>query len=346
MEQKDVAVVIPCYEPDENLGQVVAGVLAAGFEHVVVVDDGSSYEKKRLFDALPPECAVLHHNMNIGKGMALKTGIKYCKDSGYAGAVTIDADGQHAPEDVRRCAEALCRAPDSIIIGCRNFSQKDVPFKSRWGNRITRFIFRTCGVKVSDTQTGLRAFSAQLYPFMLGIQGSRYEYETNMLLEAHKSKIPMREVSIRTIYLNGNQASHFHPFRDGVLIYATLLKYAAGSLTASAVDISMYWIFGALLAYFQAPAAHRIVAASFLARAVSSFVNYRINERVVFKKHSCNAIFKYYALCVAQITLSAALVALITTTFRFGAGCETGVKMMVDFLLFFASYNIQKRYIF
>ena len=347
MEIKNIAVLIPCYEADGLLKKTVDGVIRQGFEHVVVVDDGSSYATQKYFDELDGAAAVIHHHTNLGKGMALKTGIEYCMNEGYAGVVTIDADGQHAPEDVRACADALrIWKPDSLIVGCRDFDARNVPFKSRWGNKITRMIFATCGIHISDTQTGLRAFSAKLFKLMLGVPGSRYEYETNVLLECHKNNIAIDEVKIQTIYLDENRASHFHPVRDGVMIYSTLLKYAAGSMMAAAVDISMFWVFGLALAACGFPEAHKIVTASFLARAVSSLVNYKINQKLVFHSAVKAAIFRYYALCVVQIVISALTVSLISTTLGLAAGGQTGIKALVDFMLFFISYKVQKKYVF
>ena len=160
----------------------------------------------------------------------------------------MDADGQHLPADI----DAVCRAwrqnPEALVLGSRRFTGK-VPLRSRFGNAITRFIFRVAtGVAVYDTQTGLRAFSVSRIPMMLEMQGERYEYEINVLLYATRRKIPIQEVEIATVYLDGNQTSHFNPLRDAWRIYKMILLFAASSLVAAGVDYGLVLLFSYLVA--------------------------------------------------------------------------------------------------
>jgi hypothetical protein len=155
------------------------------------------------------------------------------------GVITVDGDGQHAPEDIVRCGQELLHYNNQrVILGCRDFSQDDVPFKSRYGNNITRFAFLAlCGIKISDTQTGLRAIPAEFLKAMVEYKGERFEYETNMLLQMKNQVIPFSEVKIATIYLDENASTHFHPFRDSFKIYKIILKYSISSGASALLEI-------------------------------------------------------------------------------------------------------------
>lgn len=160
---QDAVVLIPSLEPDERLSRYVAALLEKGFEHIVVVDDGSGPDYRPIFDALAamPGCEVARHEVNRGKGAALKTGYALIAERfpACSGVITADADGQHTVEDVWRLAEALTRGGRKLYLGSRDFSLPHVPKKSRYGNWITSGVFRLFyGQWLPDTQTGLRAF--------------------------------------------------------------------------------------------------------------------------------------------------------------------------------------------
>lgn len=217
---------IPAYQPDQRLIKITEQLAANGFQ-VVVVDDGSGAEYAGLFLELLPFADVVTHKENRGKGAALKTGLAAIaeKESAEYVVVTLDADGQHSIDDVISVTEAAEKNKNALILGTRGFDT-NVPIKSRLGNDITRCVFSfVTGVKVHDTQTGLRAFSNQDVAFMQQIDGERYEYEINVLLEYAKYNRKICEVPIATIYLDDNKSSHFHAVRDSVLIYMEILKH-------------------------------------------------------------------------------------------------------------------------
>ena len=145
----------------------------------------------------------------------------------------MDADGQHLPDDMEKLLMKAAAEPMALIVGSRTID-RNVPWKSRMGNLITRRIFRMkTGVEVSDTQTGLRSFSTRLLDFMLDIEGERYEYEMNVLVTCAKANIPIIEVPIETIYHDkGNSCSHFRKVRDSVRIYRQLLKFSFVSFSS------------------------------------------------------------------------------------------------------------------
>lgn len=222
---------IPAYNPDDKLIEITHEHVKYGF-NIVVVDDGSDETCNDIFTEIIACADVLHHRTNRGKGAALRTGLDYIaqKNSGLADTngyvvVTLDADGQHYMNDVLRVTEKSEENRDALVLGARGFDN-DVPIKSRLGNDITRHVFFfVTGVKVWDTQTGLRAFSDKHIDFMRQIEGDRYEYEINVLLEYVGKKIKIMEVPIQTIYLDDNKSSHFNAVRDSFLIYARILKH-------------------------------------------------------------------------------------------------------------------------
>lgn len=177
------------------------------------------------------------------------------------------------------CAEA-CIHSDSLILGSRALAD-NVPLRSRFGNTVTRFVYRLAsGVKVHDTQTGLRACSCRLLSWMLEVKGDRYEYEMNVLLECSKADIPIREVPIKTIYLDGNKSSHFDTVKDSIRIYKEILKFSASSLASFVIDYLLYSVMVLLTAGIGAEIS--LVISNVTARLVSATVNYNINRRYVF----------------------------------------------------------------
>src|SRR5690606_33516392 len=149
--------------------------------------------------------------------------------------VTVDADGQHLVRDVVRVALGHTRDRRSLLVGSRRFS-KDVPLRSRFGNIVTRHVFRwLVGIRLSDTQSGLRAIPSAALPWLLRIESTRYEFELDMLVEAHERGIPLRELPIRTVYEAGNSSSHFRPLVDSLRIYFVFLRYVAASFGTAAI---------------------------------------------------------------------------------------------------------------
>src|SRR5690606_10386522 len=136
---KQFAVIIPAYKPDHKCGSLIQQILAAGFQQIIVVDDGSGPQYADFFDPLSPvpEVAVLRHAVNQGKGRALKTAFHSILNQKlpFEGVITVDADGQHLVSDMLKIARKMAEAPDHVVLGARDFKQKDVPFRSRFGNR-------------------------------------------------------------------------------------------------------------------------------------------------------------------------------------------------------------------
>lgn len=222
-----IAVLIPVLNPDNKLLDLVSA-LREKFSCIVVVNDGST-EGIEVINSLKKggRIVVLEHPYNKGKGAALKTGMQwlYEKTPDVDGVVTADSDGQHTPCDIERIAAALETQHQGLVLGVRDF-HNDVPFRSRFGNILTRLVFKALtGLDVKDTQTGLRGIPRQLVPRLLKIPGDRYEYEMRMLADCKYHMRRPVQVDIATIYIAGNASSHFHPVRDSIKIWSALIKY-------------------------------------------------------------------------------------------------------------------------
>ena len=351
---ENAVVLIPSLEPDERLPRYVKALLAKGFGHIVVVDDGSSEAFQPIFQQLAdmPGVTVTHHEVNRGKGAALKTGYALIEKQfpDCLGVVTADADGQHTVQDVWRLAEALTSGEKKLYLGSRDVSLPHVPPRSRHGNRITSSVFKALyGQWLPDTQTGLRAFRREELPFMQEVEGDRYEYEMRVLIACARAGIPMESITIETVYENGNEGSHFHPIRDSYRIYKVILgsfvKFMGTSILCVGIDQGLAWLLrDVLLAHMGIDHTGLIWASGLLARLVSSVVNFALNRSFVFKlKGSAkSAVWKYALLCVAVICISNLCVQLLELI-----GWNAGIaKAVCDTLLYFFNYHIQNRWVF
>ena len=227
MQNEKIVVLIPAYNPTVDLIPLVNSLLNNEFI-VVIVNDGSLERTKYIFDKLDKKrITFLVHDINKGKGQALKTGLEYIYNNlPCRGVITADADGQHIIEDIIKISEALKENDNCLILGSR-FDTDSMPLGSKIGNRITRFVFRLAThKKVYDTQTGLRGIPFNYIKDFCSIPGQRYEYEINMLIYATKKKINIKEIGIHSIYIDNNKASSFHPFRDSYKIYKCIFKYS------------------------------------------------------------------------------------------------------------------------
>ncbi|HEX9103206.1 MAG TPA: glycosyltransferase, partial [Polyangia bacterium] len=202
-------VVIPCYQGARTVAEVVRGARGAGLP-VVVVDDGSTDGSGAAAEAAG--ATVLRHPANRGKGAALASGFAYANKLGADAVLTMDADGQHDPGEIRKLVAAHAADPRALVVGVRSFAPEDMPRRSRVGNRIsTWWISRYAGQRYSDTQSGFRVYPRAM--FDLPLKSTKFDTETELLLRAAKAKLPLVEVPIKTIYA-ADHASHFHGFRD------------------------------------------------------------------------------------------------------------------------------------
>lgn len=340
-----IALIVPAYKPTEDMIPMLERFAADADYVPVVVNDGSGDAYEGLFAQIPEGCVLLRHEVNHGKGAALKTAIRYVlenlPDCGWA--VTADADGQHHDADIRLVAESAIVHPGQLVIGSRAFDG-DVPFKSRAGNAITRQVFAAAsGVRLQDTQTGLRAFGRDQMMALLKIPGERYEYEINMLLYAAQEGITIREETIKTIYINDNAASHFNPFRDSLKIYMCIFKFVGSSLVGAAVDVVMLMILSALTAGLKQEISLLLSVVG--ARVISATVNFMINKIVVFKSRGNwrQELGKYAGLALCILAANYLLMNLLNIQLKLPL---IVAKIIVEALLFGISFTVQGRFVY
>ncbi len=228
-----MTIIIPSYEPTEKLLATVSMLRENTDCRIVIVDDGSGNCYSNFFDdAATLGCTILRHDINRGKGAALKTAFAWMIEN-HPGEplVCIDSDGQQRIEDIQKIAEAIATDRREMVLGMRMF-EGNVPIRSRFGNWIMRFLFRVItGIYLYDTQNGLRGYPPSLLPWLITIDGERFEYETNLLLHAKDAGVTFREIRIQTIYENNNKGSHYKAFRDSARIYRCLLNYRRSAKT-------------------------------------------------------------------------------------------------------------------
>ena len=341
------AVIIPALDPDGTLERIVAELRAKGFA-VVVVDDGSTKTDpmlwKRLAEGACQGTRIVRHERNVGKGAALKTGMR-CVMGEMPGAscvVTMDADGQHLVSDLDRLVATSLAHPRALVLGTRSFAG-EVPVASGLGARASRAALRLAsGARVSDTQTGLRAFGRKLLPVFAQVEGDRYEYETNVLMFCAGNGIDMLEEPIATVYHDRtNSCSHFRKVGDSIRIAGALAKYSLSSLVCFGVDYALY----ALLLAMLPAAARSIAAAAIVARVVSATLNYSINRSLVFRSRKANsrALPEYALLATVVLLADCALTITLVSVTPLG---PLPARIVSEAVLFLASFTVQRTMIF
>ncbi|SDY15332.1 Glycosyltransferase involved in cell wall bisynthesis [Ruminococcaceae bacterium YAD3003] len=358
MENKTalVPIVIPSYEPDERLIALLHDLDAKEMGPVIIVNDGSSEEYDKTFaeaEAIITKRGgkFISYRPNRGKGRALKTAFTYIKENmpGAIGCVTADSDGQHSPECINNIIDTLIEKPNNLVLGVRQFDKKEIPWKSWFGNTVTINVFSyVAGMRVSDTQSGLRGIPFKFMTELIDTKGERFEYEMQMLLEC-AGKYDLTEIPIETIYESKeNHQTHFRPVKDSIIIYKVLgkkfFKFVFASVSSFVIDILLFHLF--VLMFKDTFGALYITFATIGARVISAVYNYLINYKFVFKSKASRttSLTKYALLAIIQMSLSAGIVSLIVYLFP---GCwETLVKAIVDMILFLISYAVQQRFVF
>ena len=332
-KNKKLIVLIPSYEPDENLTKLIKNLNKNKITSIVV-DDGSGKDYKEIFDNL--DTKVISYEINQGKGHALKEGYKYIKDNykEYV-VVTMDSDGQHRIEDALNLYNYILKNDDTLVLGKRPRGEK-TPLRSKVGNAITRFVFHlVSGQDVYDTQTGLRAFSNKLIDYMLKVKGERFEYEMNVLLYAKNNKIPIKEIEIETIYIDNNSKSHFNAIKDSFKVYKEIIKFSLSGIISFLIDLILFIVFKVVL--------NNITIANVIARAISSTINYIINKNIVFKsnKNIAKSLLEYYGLVIFILLINTLLLNLLSIIIN-----PILAKLIIEIVLFIISWLVQKILIF
>lgn len=336
-----VAVIIPAYEPTDALATLVDDLGPLNFDPIIVIDDGSSAEGRAMIDSIVQSrpITLLRHRYNRGKGAALKTGFRHTLGlaTPVLGVVTVDADGQHLLEDIRRVGDCLRRHPQAMTLGSRTFG-RDVPWRSRLGNVLTTALFRLLyGIHIPDTQTGLRALPRSALEALLGIKSDHYEFEMDALGRHVAGGNPVVFEPIKTVYLNGNKSSHFNPFFDSLRIWFTLIRFTFSALVASALDLVLF------AATFLATGS--VPGAMVAGRLAGVLFNFGINRRLVFLYRGglAQALSRYLLLVVALGSASYAMISLLISTL---SASPLLAKVAAETLMFPLSFLVQQKLVF
>jgi glycosyltransferase involved in cell wall biosynthesis len=342
----DIAI-IPSYNPDETLLKLIPGLKNKGIHKIIVVNDGSDENSRKIFNRLDRDVILLNHEKNRGKGAAIKTGLKFILDSNpdVNGIVLLDADGQHKPEDAAKLLKALHEKGAGLVLGVRSF-QKNIPLRSLFGNIVTKYVFRiTSGKWVSDTQTGLRAFKKDMIPMLLNIKGDRYEYEMNVLVTCAKKGINLIEVPIATIYHDkSNSVSHFRTFRDSVRIYGNLLAFSGSSFLSFLLDYCLFFLFVRLFSFIY-DKANAVVLGNIAARIISGGFNYYLNSTFIFPNQGkrLKTLTQYIILASGILFLNTVI---LYCLYDYLGINKAIAKLLTELLLFIVSFTVQKFVIF
>ncbi|MCW6593821.1 glycosyltransferase family 2 protein [Yersinia ruckeri] len=336
-------IVIPAYEPDQTLIVLVGELLEYMHNNdqilpLLIINDGSTTDVAlQVFSILRDRgIEVITHDVNQGKGAALKTGIKIAQDREIPFIVTVDADGQHLPVDVFRVMKAGIETENSVILGRRVFN-KNTPLRSKFGNELTVRLFRwTHGGHVNDTQTGLRYIPQIFYSDLLAISEQRYDFELAALILFVK-KGACHEVIIQTIYEPGNPSSHFRKIQDSAKIYTILFRGMLVSLLLALVDFLTF--------HFVDLLTNSTTISVLVARTVGTVGYFYLARNFVYQAGNefYISFTKYLALVLLNILI---LVPLIDIVEKYLELPKVFIYMLATLGLFLFNFYVQKAFIF
>jgi glycosyltransferase involved in cell wall biosynthesis len=225
IEGQQIWCAIPVYNNKDTV-KVVARKCSAVIKNVVVVDDGST--DGDVFSLLSDmDVVVLNHETNMGKGQAILTAAGYVGKQGGEYMITIDADGQHNPEDIKKFLPIILENDSSLIIGCRDFNTDNIPKNSRFGRRFANLWLQVeTGIQIDDCQSGFRAYPVKQLN-QLSFRGRHYDFEAEVLAKAAWAGLELKTVPISVYYpVPTERVSHFKPFLDNLrlsLIHSMLV---------------------------------------------------------------------------------------------------------------------------
>ncbi len=342
MKSAQYGFIIPAYNPDENLINVVESILKESNYPIFILNDGSKEECNPIFEHIKKidtsRIILLKHAINLGKGAALKTLFNYILVNfpEIKGVVTLDSDGQHSTKDCLRVLSKLEKTPNAFVLGYRTFN-KDIPLKSYIGNNISKFIYHlVLGHKFNDTQTGLRGLGRAFMKSSLAINSNRFEFETEQLAKAVNEHIPIIEIPIETIYIENNKATSFKPLVDSFKIYFVLLRYAFASVITAVVDFIVFII--------SISIGIDVFWSNMLARTASIGVQFTLLDKYVFYSKAKLWSFILFALYVyAMGIVSATMQIELIKNLNFPVLLA---KVLVEGVLFFVNFAFLRLYIF
>lgn len=231
-----IAILIPTYNNISEL-KSLCSALESQELFILFINDGSKDGTKEFLKEwiIGKNAAYIEHDVNQGKGIALRNGFKYLEEKGFSHAISMDSDGQHLPKDIKLFIEKIKEDPEAIWIGARNLNQNNVPMKSSFGNRFSNFwVWAQTGVKIPDSQSGFRAYPIKSVQ-KIDYKTQRFEFEIEVLIRNQWRDVPLKYFDIDVYYPpEEERISHFRPFKDFMRIF-----YLNTVLTL----IALFWIF-------------------------------------------------------------------------------------------------------
>lgn len=220
VDRATVAALIPSYCEAAHIKEVAEGVRKY-LDHVFVLDDGSpdaTAEKAREAGV-----TVIRHEVNQGKGAAIKTGFRQVLEGGFLFGLILDGDGQHSPDEIPQFLEAANATQAHFLVGNRMSDTRTMPWVRKLTNNfMSRQISARCGQRIPDTQCGFRMIHRAVIPHLF-CESNAYDYETEMLFIAAREGFKIHSVPISTIY--GSEQSKIHPVRDTIRFIRLLQRY-------------------------------------------------------------------------------------------------------------------------
>lgn len=214
----NTVVIIPSYNPPQTLPGLCLELLALGFKHVVVVNDGSPKHAESIFKEVQNAgCFMVHLEKNEGKGSALRQGIRYAVNTfpECSHFVFCDDDGQHSPTDVAKVSQQGIDQKSDFVIGVRDISQ--MPLKSYVGNQIMCLLLKYFHrLDIPDTQSGLRFITKDYASLLLTLNQERFSFELMSLLRLHQKRVSIGTCPIQTIYFEKNRSTRFMAVVDSM----------------------------------------------------------------------------------------------------------------------------------
>jgi glycosyltransferase involved in cell wall biosynthesis len=215
------AVIIPALNAEQTLAKVVVDARNE-LEPVLVIDDGSSDRTSEV--ARAAGATVLRHEVNRGKGAALKTGFAWALERGVEGVITLDADGQHLPREIHKFIDARETSRADLIIGGRAHLFGGMLPRRRNANRFSAWsISKAAGVRVTDSQSGFRFYSAELLR-SLKLRTNGFDMESEVIVRAGRTGLRILTIDIDLGFVNGISTSHYKPLKDTLRIAWTVTR--------------------------------------------------------------------------------------------------------------------------
>lgn len=348
--QEKPLILIPAYNPDQDLITLVDGLINMGFDKILIVDDGSEQASQWVFDKLLdyPYCIIYKHEKNKGKGAAVKTGLAHFIGDfpDYDLLITTNADGYHSLEAIESVTLSAMKNTDSLVLGVKDFSKINLPLHNRLGKWISeKMIYFFLPQDILDIQTGLRGISRKFASTFMALAGESSDYETNMVLQCQQSEIPIKQVPIKTPFFKKKKGENFHPVLEALKMYWQFIKYIIVALLTTIIDVTTFMLFVAL--FIDASPNNYILYATVVSRIISLLFNYILNHKTVFHPYSgtLQTFLKYALICAVNILASAYLVKAIYLLTNMHMNLAL-IKILVSFLLFFFNYYLQKKWVF